>query len=72
MAIRARLKKPTTGIEGLVGSIGIAESDFRPDGQIAVHGEIWSAESGDKIKKGDKVEVIKVDKLTLAVRKVKP
>ncbi|NIO06160.1 MAG: nodulation protein NfeD, partial [Proteobacteria bacterium] len=67
MAIRARLKKPTTGIEGLVGSIGIAESDFRPDGQIAVHGEIWSAESGDKIKKGDKVEVIKVDKLTLAV-----
>ncbi len=71
MAIRARLKKPTTGIEGLVGSIGIAESDFRPDGQIAVHGEIWSAESDDKIRKGDKVEVTKVDKLRLIVRKIK-
>jgi len=71
MAIRARLKKPTTGIEGLVGSIGIAESDFRPDGQIAVHGEIWSAESDDKIRKGDKVEVTKVDKLRLVVRKIK-
>jgi len=71
MAIRTRLKKPTTGIEGLVGRIGVAESDFRPDGQVAVYGEIWSAESEDKIKKGDKVEVMKVDKLRLTVRKVK-
>ncbi|NIQ37170.1 MAG: nodulation protein NfeD [Proteobacteria bacterium] len=71
MAIRARLKRPTTGIEGLVGRIGIAESDFRPDGQIAVHGEIWSAESEDRIKTGDKVEVMKVNKLKLIVRKVK-
>jgi membrane-bound serine protease (ClpP class) len=71
MAIRARLKRPTTGIEGLMGRIGIAESDFRPDGQIAVHGEIWSAESQDKIKTGDKVEVMKVNKLRLIVRKVK-
>jgi membrane-bound serine protease (ClpP class) len=71
MAIRARLKRPTTGIEGLVGRIGVAQSDFRPDGQVAVYGEIWTAESGDKIKKGDKVEVVKVDKLRLIVKRVK-
>ncbi len=71
MAIRVRLKRPTTGVEGLVGRVGVAESDFRPDGQVAVYGEIWSAESDDKIKKGDKVEVIKVNKLKLIVKKVK-
>ncbi|MBW2055866.1 MAG: nodulation protein NfeD [Deltaproteobacteria bacterium] len=70
MAIRARLKKPTTGVEGLVGRIGVAEVDFRPDGRVAVYGEIWTAESEDKIKKGDKVEVIGVDKLRLTVKKV--
>jgi membrane-bound serine protease (ClpP class) len=71
MAIRTRLKRPTTGIEGLVGRIGVAESDFRPEGRVAVYGEIWTAESEDKIKKGDKVEVAKVDKLRLVVNKVK-
>ncbi len=72
MAIRARLKRPTTGIEGLVGRIGVAQCDFRPDGRVAVYGELWAAESGDKIKSGDKVEVIKVDKLRLVVKKIKP
>jgi len=71
MAVRARLKKPTTGIEGLVGKIGVAETDFRPDGRVAVHGELWTAESEDKIKKGNAVEVIRVDKLKLVVRRVK-
>ncbi len=71
MAIRIRLRRPTTGIEGLVGRIGVAESDFRTDGRVAVYGEIWTAESEDKIKNGDKVEVIKVDKLRLVVKKVK-
>jgi membrane-bound serine protease (ClpP class) len=71
MAVRARLKKPTTGIEGLVGKIGVAETDFRPDGRVAVHGELWTAESEDKIRKGNAVEVIRVDKLKLVVRRVK-
>ena len=71
MAVRARLKKPTTGIDGLVGRIGVAESDFRPDGRVAVYGEIWTAESDDRIKKGDSVEVMRVDKLRLVVKKAK-
>jgi membrane-bound serine protease (ClpP class) len=71
MAIRARLKRPTTGIEGLVGRTGMAESNFRPDGRVAVYGELWNAESKDKIKSGDTVEVIAVDKLRLIVKKVK-
>ena len=71
MAVRARLKRPTTGVEGLIGKTGIAENDFRPDGRVAVHGELWTAESQDRIKKGDAVEVLRVDKLKLIVRKVK-
>jgi membrane-bound serine protease (ClpP class) len=71
MAIRARLKRPTTGIEGLVGRIGVAQSDFRPDGRVVVYGEIWTAGSDDKIKKGDKVEVVRVEKLRLIVKKPK-
>jgi membrane-bound serine protease (ClpP class) len=33
-AIRARLTKPTTGMEGLVGEVGIAATAIRPEGKF--------------------------------------
>ena len=70
MAIRARLKKPTTGTEGLVGEVGIVSTPLAPEGKVSVHGEFWNAFSDQPIEKGDKVQVIEVINLKLKVKKI--
>ena len=70
--IRAQRKKPVTGSEGIIGEIGTAISNIKPLGKVRVHGEFWNAECKDEvINKGDEVEVISVNHLTLIVKKRK-
>ncbi len=69
-AIKARLQKPTTGMEGLIGEIGIAVTEIAPEGKVSVHGEYWNAFSEEKIEKGQKVEVISVKNLKLQVKRI--
>ncbi|MDI6850547.1 MAG: nodulation protein NfeD [bacterium] len=62
--------KPTTGKEGLVGEKGVAETPIDSKGGMClIHGELWKAKSGEKIEKGEEVEVVKVEGLTLYVKK---
>ena len=37
---------------------------------MSIHGEVWKAMGSEKIRKGQKVEVIEVDGLVLTVRKL--
>ena len=60
-AINARLKKPTTGMEGLIGEAGIAATPISPEGKVSIHGEFWNATSDQNIEEGEKVQVIGVD-----------
>jgi membrane-bound serine protease (ClpP class) len=60
LAIRAHAKKVLTGKEGLVGEIGIAQSDLTPQGKVFVHGELWNAEADEDIPKGTDVRVTEV------------
>jgi membrane-bound serine protease (ClpP class) len=69
MAIRARLKKPTTGLEGLIGETGIVAIPLTPEGKVSVHGEFWNAVSDQPIEKGEKAKVIGVTHLKLKVKK---
>jgi len=70
IAIRAHMKRVFTGKEGLVGEIGIAKSDIKPEGKVFVHGEIWNAEATENIPKGAKVKVLEVkENLMLKVTK---
>ena len=71
MGIKAQRKKPTTGIEGLIGEKGEAFSDLNPKGKVLVHGEIWSAESSEgKILKGERIIVSEVIGLNLKIKKL--
>ncbi len=70
MAIRARLKKPTTGLEGLIGETGITSTSLAPEGKVSIHGEFWNATSDGNIEKGEKVQVIGVTNLRLRVKKI--
>jgi membrane-bound serine protease (ClpP class) len=70
IAIRAHMKRVYTGKEGLVGEIGVAKSDIKPEGKVFVHGETWNAEATENIPKGTKVKVLEVkDNLMLRVTK---
>ena len=69
-AVKARLTKPTTGMEGLVGEIGIASTTIAPEGKISIHGEFWNAVSDQNIERGEKVQVVGVVNLKLKVKKI--
>jgi membrane-bound serine protease (ClpP class) len=69
-AINARLKKPTTGMEGLIGEVGIASTSLAPEGKVSIHGEFWNAASDGNIEKGEKVQVMGVKNLKLNVKKI--
>lgn len=67
---RVLKKKPSTGIEGMIGKIGFAIENFDGSGKISVKGEIWQAESDAIIQKGEKVQIVEISGLTLKVIQV--
>ncbi len=69
-AVAAHKKKAVTGEAGMIDSVGVARTDLEPEGKILVHGEIWDARASQKIAKGTRVRVRKVDGLTLVVEPV--
>jgi len=69
MALRAHLRKPASGIEGMLGLHGTAKSRIDPEGKVFVHGEYWDAWSDEVIESGEPVTVIGMQGLRLKVRK---
>lgn len=69
LALTARARPPTTGVEGMVGEEGRARTAIAPDspGEVDVHGEIWRACSREPLPAGARVRVVEVNGLTLFV-----
>lgn len=70
--IKARIKRPVTGSEGMVGEEGVAKTDLNPYGKVWVWGEIWNASvefNEQVIKKGERIIVMKVEGMKLIVKK---
>jgi len=70
MAVKARLQKPTTGMEGLIGETGTASTLIAPEGKVSIHGEFWDVISDQNIERGEKVQVIGVVNLKLKIKKI--
>lgn len=70
LVFKSQKKKPTLGIEGLVGEIGEVRVKLNPTGKIFVHGEYWNAEGNGEIAVGEKVEVVSFDGMCLKVRRL--
>jgi len=68
MGVRAMRSRPKTGKEGMVGLVGVTKTALTPTGQVAVHGELWTALSDQPVEAGVRVEVMGMDGLTLRVR----
>jgi membrane-bound serine protease (ClpP class) len=68
LANRARKTKRLTGLETLVGEVGIARTDINLDGMIFVQGAYWKARSDSAIPAGKPVRIERVDQLVLHVK----
>jgi membrane-bound serine protease (ClpP class) len=67
LVIAAKRRKAVTGDQGMIGAIGVVQTDLSLGGTIRVHGELWEARAGEKIPRGTRVRVRKIDGLTLEV-----
>src|ERR1700693_3755733 len=67
IALKARANKVVTGIQGLIGEIGLTQSALSPQGKVFVHGELWDAISSANLPAGQPVVVREVRGLQLSV-----
>ncbi|WP_457644574.1 NfeD family protein [Persephonella sp.] len=70
LGLKAQRRRTATGVEGMIGVIGKAETDIDPEGKVFVSGELWNAFSESPIKKGEKIKVVSVEGLRLKVERV--
>jgi len=68
-ALTALRRPASTGVESMIGKTGTAKTWSEAHGQVQLQSELWSAESSDRISKGDQVEVVEVQGLRLKVKK---
>ncbi len=66
LAMRAQLKKASTGSEGLMGQKGVVVTP----GQVRVVGELWKAQSSHSLEPGQEVVVTAVEGLLVSVEPV--
>lgn len=67
VGVKALRSRTTTGMEGLVGEIGVVRTRLAPRGQIFLRGELWNAASESEVEVGESVRVTGMDGLTLRV-----
>jgi membrane-bound serine protease (ClpP class) len=68
-AYKARVSKPTTGKEGLVGETGVVKTRIDREGYVLVAGELWKATAGEIIEEGESVTVLEIDSMVIKVKK---
>lgn len=70
LVFKSQRRKPTTGLEGLLGEIGEVREKLNPTGKVFVHGEYWNAEGDGEVAVGERVEVVGFDGMRLKVRRL--
>ena len=73
LALAAQRKRSVTGESGMIGTVADVVATIAPGqaGQVRVHSEIWSAESAQPVRRGQRVRVVALRGLTLTVEEVK-
>ncbi|MGD0022009.1 MAG: nodulation protein NfeD [Smithellaceae bacterium] len=71
MAIKAQMRKKSTGPEAMIGAQTEALTDIANEGKVFIKGEYWKATSAKPIKKGAKVKIVKIEGLNLLVEEIK-
>ncbi|UCD18015.1 MAG: nodulation protein NfeD [Candidatus Zixiibacteriota bacterium] len=69
LAFKARITKPTTGREGLIGETGMVKERIDTSGYVLVAGELWEAYADEPIEVGEQVMVTEVDNMRIRVKR---
>jgi membrane-bound serine protease (ClpP class) len=69
--LRSFRQKPLTGDQGMIGLIGVADTEIHSSGRVKVRGEYWFASSILPISAGKNVKITAVENLKLNVEEVK-
>ena len=67
LVVRAHRNPVFSGVEAMVGEVGVARTSVGPDGKVFVHGELWNASAGSEIAEGSRVRVRSVKGLRVFV-----
>jgi membrane-bound serine protease (ClpP class) len=71
LVVQAQRRRPTLGLEGMVGEVGEVRSKLDPAGKVYVHGEHWNAVAdGGTVEVGETIRVIGYEGMTLKVRRL--
>ncbi len=65
--VRALRRRPVLGASGLIGQVAVARGPLKPEGLVAVQGELWRAVADEPVEDGAAVVVVDVQGLTLKV-----
>jgi len=67
-ALRVRLRRPITGEEAIIGTVGEAKTDIAPEGTVLTKGTLWRARTMETgIAAGSKVKIMASEGLVLLV-----
>jgi len=69
LVVQAQMRRPVTGLEGMAGKPGVADTDLDPEGWVIVQGERWRARAEERVARGERIEVVSGSGLDLRVRK---
>lgn len=69
--IQSFRQKVTTGSAGMIGLVGVADTDVFASGRIRVRGEYWQAYSSAPIDAGKRVRIVSIVDLKLQVEEVR-
>jgi membrane-bound serine protease (ClpP class) len=69
LAMKIRRKDVVTGIQTMIGKVGVAMNEVEAEGTVKIQGEIWNATSDSHVNQGDQIRVVDVSGLRLKVEK---
>ncbi|MFQ5916904.1 MAG: nodulation protein NfeD [Candidatus Binatia bacterium] len=70
LVVKAHKRKPTLGMDGLMGEIGEVRVKLNPTGKIFIRGEYWNTEGDGEIDVGEKVQVVGFEGMRLRVKRL--
>jgi membrane-bound serine protease (ClpP class) len=69
LVLQAQRRRSVTGVAGMVGARGVADTELQPEGWILLMGERWRGVADSPLPAGSAVQVTSVDGLRVRVRK---
>jgi membrane-bound serine protease (ClpP class) len=69
LVLQSQRRRSITGVAGMVGARGVADTELQPEGWVLVAGERWRGRADAPIPAGQAVQVTSVEGLRVHVRK---